>query len=226
MKKTYNQQSTLPWALWGAARTAILLAGAGFSSVLMVNLPTATSASAHNLGKAASSYVPASNKWITLGTESAEGRGLVPGSAVEQFSTPLIEKEQTNPPRKPHDVHLASLGRGSPRQEATGRSLSGGQVRWSASSACLNATLRRVISEVSSNFGPVTVNSTCRSRQRNAGVGGAPRSRHLSGDAVDFSVGGNARAVLAFLGGHRAVGGLKRYADGHFHIDTGPRRTW
>jgi Peptidase M15 len=225
LKKTYNHQSTFPRALWGAARTAILLAGAGFSSVLMVNLPTATSASAHNLGKAASSYVLASNKWITLGAD-AQGQGLVPASAIEQFSTPLIEKEQTKPPRKPHDVHLASLGRGSPSEEAAGRSLSGGQVRWSASSACLNATLRRVISEVSSNFGPVTVNSTCRSRQRNAGVGGAPRSRHLSGDAVDFSVGGNARAVLAFLGGHRAVGGLKRYADGHFHIDTGPRRTW
>jgi uncharacterized protein YcbK (DUF882 family) len=38
--------------------------------------------------------------------------------------------------------------------------------------------------------------------------------------------GGNVRAVLAFLGGHRTVGGLKHYSDGHFHIDTGPRRSW
>jgi uncharacterized protein YcbK (DUF882 family) len=79
---------------------------------------------------------------------------------------------------------------------------------------------------VRTHFGPVTVNSTCRSRQHNASVGGASHSQHLSGNAVDFSVGRNARAVLAFLGGQRAVGGLKHYSDGHFHIDTGPRRSW
>jgi len=196
--------------LWRGVRTTTLLAGAGFASVLMVNLPTASAA-----------FVPASDRWITLGTEATPERAPVPPGAIEQ-----LETEQPTPDRRPRGVQLASLGREVPRQESTGRSLSGSPVRWSASSTCLNATLRRVIAEVSSNFGPVTVNSTCRSRQHNAGVGGAPHSRHLTGNAVDFSVGGNVRAVLAYLGGHRAVGGLKHYADGHFHIDTGPRRTW
>ena len=196
--------------LWRGVRTTTLLAGAGFASVLMVNLPTASAA-----------FVPASDKGITLGTGATPERALAPASAIEQ-----LETEQPAPDRRPRGVQLASLGRDVPRQESTGRSLSGGPVRWSASSNCLNATLRRVIAEVSSNFGPVTVNSTCRSRQHNTGVGGAPRSRHLTGDAVDFSVGGNVRGVLAYLGGHRAVGGLKHYSDGHFHIDSGPRRTW
>jgi Peptidase M15 len=210
LKMACNHQKIMSRGLWRAVRTATLLAGAGFSSVLMVNLPTASAA-----------FVPASDKWITQGTGATPERAPLPASAIEQ-----LETGQPTPDRKPRGVQLASLGRDVPRQESTGRSLSGGPVRWSASSNCLNATLRRVIAEVSSNFGPLAVNSTCRSRHRNAGVGGAPRSRHLTGDAVDFSVGGNVRAVLAFLGGHRAVGGLKHYSDGHFHIDTGPRRTW
>ena len=205
-----NHQKPTSRRLWRAVRTAALLAGAGFTSVLMVNNPTASAA-----------FVPAFDKWITLGTGATPERSPIPGSAIEQ-----LETERPTPERKQRGVQLASLGREVPRQEGTGSALSGGSVRWSASSHCLNATLRRVIAEVSSSFGPVSVNSTCRSRHRNAGVGGAPRSRHLTGDAVDFSVGGNARAVRAFLGTHRAVGGLKHYADGHFHIDTGPRRTW
>jgi Peptidase M15 len=208
LKMACNHQKIMSRGLWRAVRTATLLAATGFSSVLMVNLPTASAA-----------FVPASDKWITQGTGATPERAPLPASAIEETGQPT-------PDRKPRGVQLASLGRDVPRQESTGRSLSGGPVRWSASSNCLNATLRRVIAEVSSNFGPVAVNSACRSRHRNAGVGGAPRSRHLTGDAVDFSVTGNVRAVLAFLGGHRAVGGLKHYSDGHFHIDTGPRRTW
>jgi Peptidase M15 len=208
LKMACNHQKIMSRGLWRAVRTATLLAATGFSSVLMVNLPTASAA-----------FVPASDKWITQGTGATPERAPLPASAIEETGQPT-------PDRKPRGVQLASLGRDVPRQESTGRSLSGGPVRWSASSNCLNATLRRVIAEVSSNFGPVAVNSACRSRHRNAGVGGAPRSRHLTGDAVDFSVTGNVRAVLAFLGGHRAVGGLKHYSDGHFHIDIGPRRTW
>src|SRR4030095_3606497 len=143
-----------------AVRTATLLAGAG--SVLMVNLPTASAA-----------FMPASDKWITLGTGATPERAPVPASNIEPPET-----EQPTPDRKLRGAQLASLGRDVPRQESTGRSLSGSPVRWSASSNCLNATLRRVIAEVSSNFGPITVNSTCRSRHRNAGVGGTPRSRH------------------------------------------------
>jgi hypothetical protein len=210
---------------WGAARTAALLAGIGVSSALMVNLPGASLANARSHPHAVASYLAASDTWISLGRAGREDGGIIPASAVQQPSPEPIEVDGTNAQSNPAGVQLTSLGRGKPR-ESVGRSLSGGAVQWRAASGCLNATLRRVISEVSAKFGPVTVSSTCRSRQRNAGVGGARSSRHLTGDAVDFRVGGNMRAELAFLGGHRAVGGLKRYADGHIHIDTGPRRNW
>ena len=106
------------------------------------------------------------------------------------------------------------------------RSLSGGSVNWTADAGCLTGTLRGVISSLASNFGPVTVNSTCRSTSRNASVGGARKSYHLQGEAADFRVHGNVSAVYASLRDNGSVGGLKHYGGGLFHIDTGPRRSW
>jgi uncharacterized protein YcbK (DUF882 family) len=83
-----------------------------------------------------------------------------------------------------------------------------------------------VVASVAASFGPVTVNSTCRSRRHNARVGGARRSHHLTGNAVDFRVSGNWRGVWAFLRSSGLVGGLKHYGRGLFHIDTGARRSW
>ncbi len=102
----------------------------------------------------------------------------------------------------------------------------GGGIRWAASSGCLNGTLRSVVAQVAANYGSVTVNSTCRSRRHNARVGGAHRSHHLTGNAVDFRVRGNYRGVVAFLRSQGGVGGIKHYGGGLFHIDTGPRRSW
>lgn len=124
-------------------------------------------------------------------------------------------------------VRTASLGTDFGTAPSFGPSLSGGGVRWAANSGCLNSSLRAVIHQVASAFGPVTVNSTCRSRGHNRRVGGAHRSHHLSGNAVDFRVhGAGARSVYAFLRNHASVGGLKLYRRGFFHIDTGSRRTW
>lgn len=101
----------------------------------------------------------------------------------------------------------------------------GGKIRWAANSGCLDPGLRAVISAASA-YGSITVNSTCRSHSHNRRVGGAKRSKHLTGDAVDFRVHGNAGAVLAYLRSSGAVGGLKHYGGGLFHIDNGDRRTW
>jgi Peptidase M15 len=130
--------------------------------------------------------------------------------------------------RHPHsNVQLASLGIKLPAPGPAGMpSLSGGSIHWVASPACLASPLRAILGQVASHFGPLTVNSTCRSPSHNRRVGGAPRSYHLTGSAVDFRVRGNYSGVLAFLARLRTVGGLKHYGAGVFHIDTGPRRTW
>jgi len=123
-------------------------------------------------------------------------------------------------------VQIASLGNEGREAIAGHRDgLSSGSVKWNGLDDCLNPTLRGVLDQVANRFGPVSVNSTCRSVRHNAAVGGARRSHHIGGNAVDFSVNGNARAVHAFLSNQRSVGGLKYYGS-HFHIDTGPRRTW
>jgi hypothetical protein len=105
-------------------------------------------------------------------------------------------------------------------------SITGGGVRWVASAGCLNSSLRAVIYSVASSYGSVTVSSTCRSRGHNARVGGAHKSQHLTGNAVDFRVHGNVRGAYAYLAGAGRIGGFKHYGGGLFHIDTGPRRTW
>jgi hypothetical protein len=125
--------------------------------------------------------------------------------------------------RRSRNVHLASLGRPEPEIAAPKGSLSGGSgIRWVANAGCLADSLRSVIAHVAANFGPVTVSSTCRSHSHNRRVGGARRSYHLSGQAADFRVKANIGAVHAYL--RSAVGGLKHYGGGLFHIDTGPRR--
>lgn len=125
--------------------------------------------------------------------------------------------------RKSTGVKVASLG-GTYTPTLPKKSLTGGsgKVTWIARAGCLNSGLRAIVQEVASQFGPVTVNSTCRSKADNRRVGGAPRSYHLTGDAVDFRVHANVSAVASFL--KSRVGGYQNKGGGLFHIDTGPRR--
>lgn len=120
----------------------------------------------------------------------------------------------------------AALDTGAMIDTAPSKSITGGGVRWVASSSCLNGTLRSVVAQVAANYGSVTVSSTCRSKSHNRKVGGAKKSHHLSGNAVDFRVHGAWRSAAAYLRSHGALGGVKHYGGGLFHIDTGPRRSW
>ena len=189
----------------------LLLMGLGLMCILMVNVPGSRTMAAAPDGSwdaARERQQETSVEWIAARSTQDPGDTTV------------------KPRRRSAGVQVASLGHDKQPSLSDAPSVGGGAVRWAASSACLNATLRRIVGEVAAAYGPVTVNSTCRSPSRNAAVGGARHSYHLSGSATDFRIQGNARAVHAFLSSNRSVGGLKHYGGGLFHIDVGPRRTW
>lgn len=144
-----------------------------------------------------------------------------PVAAIQPPAPPTETKPALGP-------MVASLGRDmvSPAPSALPPLSGDSPIRWVASADCLAQPLRGVLAQLAASFGAIRVNSTCRSKRHNARVGGAPRSYHLTGNAVDFRVVANPNVVLAFLTGNRVVGGLKHYGFGLFHIDTGPRRTW
>jgi uncharacterized protein YcbK (DUF882 family) len=99
-------------------------------------------------------------------------------------------------------------------------------VTYQDTSWCVPRRLKRTLKNVSRRYGPVTVHSTKRWWLENWWKGGARKSMHLNCRAVDFSVKGDPASVVAFLKSQRGVGGYKYYPSGHYHIDTGPRRTW
>ena len=135
-------------------------------------------------------------------------------------------KSKRTAKRARHKKKYKQVAALSPSHQPKPKSITGGGVRWVASAGCLNGTLKSIVYQVAAKFGPVTVSSTCRSKKRNARVGGARRSQHLSGNAVDFRVHANHRAAYAYLKNLGSVGGYKHYGGGLFHIDVGPRRTW
>lgn len=155
-------------------------------------------------------------------SERRRQRGSRRSARSEQAAAPSSRRTRNRSRRG--GTRVASLGP-SPSVGLPSDSLSGGgsgKIVWNASSACLNSTLRGVIAVVAANYGQVRVNSTCRSRNHNRRVGGAPRSYHLTGDAADIRIFGNWRSARSYLAS--AVGGFKHYGGGLFHIDTGPRR--
>ena len=153
------------------------------------------------------------------------GRHSQPLAAAAASATAAVEASKSieTPAALPSGPVVASL---EPTPPPVPPKTSGGPINWVASPNCLASPLRAVLSEVAALFGAVRVNSTCRSKTHNAQVGGASRSYHLTGNAVDFRIAANTAAVSRFLLGKKAVGGFKHYGFGVFHIDTGPRRTW
>jgi len=99
-------------------------------------------------------------------------------------------------------------------------------VRESAPTRCLPGDLKGVVADVAARFGPVSVESTHRSRGTNRVRGGAPRSLHIACRAIDFRVRARAAGIMAYLRARPEVGGLKMYRNGIIHIDNGEPRRW
>jgi hypothetical protein len=150
--------------------------------------------------------------------------GAAPAATYPQARSRAVRSTEARPARhRSRGVQVASLGGRHHAPEAPRRAIGGGgRVNWVASSGCLNGSLQGVVSHVAANYGAVTVSSTCRSRAHNARVGGATKSHHMTGDAVDFRVHGNVSGAVAYLSGRS--GGFKHYGGGLFHVDTGPTR--
>ncbi|HWB44350.1 MAG TPA: D-Ala-D-Ala carboxypeptidase family metallohydrolase [Hyphomicrobiaceae bacterium] len=180
-----------------------------------------------SLGRVAATVSEDSDEPLSGPTITARRYGKTRMASLRERHSPSRSATSRTARQKVRGTRVASLGRDfvapSPSKAP---SLSGGSIRWLASAGCLASSLRTVLEQVAANFGPLRVNSTCRSRRHNARVGGARHSYHLSGHAVDFRVSGSAGRVAAFLRRNGAVGGLKHYGHGLFHIDTGPRRSW
>jgi hypothetical protein len=158
------------------------------------------------------------------------GRSAQPAPAVPNSIADVPKAAEAPAPTAPAQASgevVASLGPApvAPKVPAEPK-LASAPINWVASANCLASPLRSVLAEVAALFGAVRVNSTCRSKAHNRRVGGASRSYHLTGNAVDFRVAANTAAVSRFLLGKKSVGGFKHYGFGLFHIDTGPRRTW
>jgi hypothetical protein len=153
-------------------------------------------------------------------------RSPAPAPTTQQAITQDAKAEAPAPAPANGQV-VASLGAAPVESLPPAQAVpSAGPIKWVASANCLASPLRSTLAEVAALFGAVRVNSTCRSKAHNARVGGASRSYHLTGQAVDFRIAGNPKAVSQFLLGKKTVGGFKHYGFGVFHIDTGPRRTW
>ncbi len=197
----------------GIARLASRLA----ATVAMAVAVTAISAAATTGAEAQVAWKPS----------YGGGTSYDEGSAAPKAYYPQKKSVATSGKKSSGGVKVAALGGGDYGYKPKKQSITGGGgVNWVANSGCLDGNLKGVIYQVAANYGPVTVSSTCRSKSHNASVGGAPRSKHLSGDAADFRVHSNVSATYAYLKSTGSVGGLKHYGGGLFHIDNGDRRSW
>lgn len=192
--------------------TTLFTAIVAVSATVVLGMATSSSARAEGTEDWSSVYFSKSTKVASLGTDFGDDEAPV-------------RKSRRSTASRASSTKLASLGNDVPVRRQS-QPVTGGGVRWIASSGCLNGTLISAVQSIAASFGAVTVNSTCRSAGHNRAVGGAPRSQHLSGDAVDFRVHGNWGGAYAALRSNGSLGGIKHYGGGLFHIDTGPRRSW
>lgn len=96
-------------------------------------------------------------------------------------------------------------------------------ARGGTSRACLTPAARALLARIEAQFGSVRIISTCRPGAVIAGSG--RRSRHASGNAVDFDApaGRKTEVVRWLIENHRSGGVMTYAAMNHIHVDIGRR---
>lgn len=91
-----------------------------------------------------------------------------------------------------------------------------------SSRSCLQSSARALLNRIESQFGPVSIISTCRPGAVIA-TSGKP-SKHRNGLAIDFDAGSRKGAIVKWLIANHHSGGTMTYRDmSHIHIDVGYR---
>lgn len=93
----------------------------------------------------------------------------------------------------------------------------------STSRACLTSSARALLNRIEAKFGKVQIVSTCRPGARIRGTG--KRSKHASGEAIDFNAprGKKAEIVRWLIANHRSGGTMTYPGMNHIHVDIGYR---
>lgn len=90
----------------------------------------------------------------------------------------------------------------------------------SGTRSCLSGETRALLNRIESRFGGVQIISTCRPGARIATSG--RKSKHASGQAIDFRVPGRKKQVVNWLINNHGNGGTMTYSDmDHIHVDVG-----
>ena len=91
-----------------------------------------------------------------------------------------------------------------------------------ASRSCLQPQARALLNRIESQFGPVSIISTCRPGAVIATTG--KPSKHRYGLAIDFDAGSRKGAIVNWLMANHHSGGTMTYRNmSHIHVDIGPR---
>jgi uncharacterized protein YcbK (DUF882 family) len=88
------------------------------------------------------------------------------------------------------------------------------------SRGCLTAAARALLGRIETHFGKMQIVSTCRPGAVIAGSG--RRSKHATGEAIDFSAGKRKGEVVRWLIANHKSGGTMTYSGmSHIHVDVG-----
>jgi len=144
------------------------------------------------------------------------GYGYNQESDPERVERSQEERPSAAPRRRPRQ----DTGRRAPQRGTADRSVTGFARGAGSSRACLTSAARALLGRIEARFGSVQVISTCRPGARVASTGRT--SKHASGEAIDFNVGGRKGEIVRWLIANHKSGGTMTYAGmSHIHVDVG-----